>query len=124
MSEPTGATTATLATITATMAAPAFGVDPLIAIGAITGAGIFVMSHDETSALKKLLLFLGSVACGFMGAKIAADLVALVIPGDININLGVGATVASSVSVRILQRAIRLIDSTDSLQDLIKGKRS
>lgn len=123
MSEPTGATVATLATTTAAMAAPAFGIDPLIAIGAITGAGIFVMSHDEQSAVKKLALFIGSVACGFLGAKMAADIVSIAIPGSIAINQGVGAIIASSVSVRILQRLIRLIDSPASLADIIRGKR-
>lgn len=123
MSEPTGATAATFATATAAMAAPVLGLDPLVAIGAITGAGIFVMSHDAAGALKKLVLFLGSVACGFLGAKFAADVVALAIPGSVEINHGVGAVVASSVSVRILQRTIRVIDSPGSLQDIIRGKR-
>lgn len=123
MSEPTGATAATLATTTAALAAPAFGVDPLIAIGAITGAGIFVMSHDQQGAVKKLALFIGSVACGFLGARLAADLVATLIPGGVAINDGVGAIIASSVSVRILQRLIGMLDSPASLQDIIRGKR-
>lgn len=123
MNEPTGATAATLTTTAAAMAAPAFGIDPLVVIGAITGAGIFVMSHEDQGALKKLLLFVGSVMCGFIGARFAADLVSKLVPGDIAINTGVGAIIASSVSVRILQRVIRTIDSPGSLSDIIKGKR-
>lgn len=124
MSEPIGANAATLTTTAAAMAAPAFGIDPLVVIGAITGAGIFVMSHDDTAALKKLMLFVGSVSCGFIGAQFAADFTAKLIPGDIIINAGVGAIIASSVSVRVLQRLIRTADTTASLQELFKGKRS
>lgn len=123
MNEPIGANVATVTTTAAAMAAPALGIDPLVVIGAITGAGIFVMSHDNTAALKKLLLFAGSAMCGFIGAKFAADLTSKLIPGDIEISLGVGAIIASSVSVRILQRVIRTIDSPGSLSDIIKGKR-
>ena len=123
MSEPTSATVATLATTGAAISAPAFGIDPMLVIGAITGAGIFVLSHEEQSAIKKLILFLGSVACGFVGARFAADITSIVIPSAVEINDGVGAIIASSVSVRILQRALRVIDSPNPLQDIIKGRR-
>lgn len=124
MSEPTSTTAVTLTTAGAAVAAPVFGVDPLLVIGAITGAGIFVLSHEDQSAIKKLILFIGSVACGFIGARFAADVTGLIIPGTVEISDGVGAIVASSVSVRILQRALRIIDSPNPLQDIMKGKRS
>ena len=123
MSEPTGAPVATLTTTGAAMAAPVFGIDPLLVIGAITGAGIFVLSHEEQSALKKLALFIGSVACGFLGARLAGDVASAMMPGTIEINDGVGAIIASSVSVRILQRIIRIIDSPTPLADILKGRR-
>lgn len=123
MSEITAANVATITTTTAAVAAPALGIDPMLVVGAITGAGIFILSHEEQSALKKLVLFVGSVACGFIGASVAADVVATLIPGTIEISDGVGAIVASSVSVRILQRVLKIIDSPNPLQDLLRGRR-
>lgn len=123
MSEITAANVATITTTTAAVAAPALGIDPMLVVGAITGAGIFILSHEEQSALKKLILFVGSVACGFIGARVAADVVAILIPGAIEISDGVGAIVASSVSVRILQRVLKIIDSPNPLQDLLRGRR-
>lgn len=123
MKEITAANVATITTTTAAVAAPVMGIDPMLVIGAITGAGIFILSHEEQSALKKLILFLGSVACGFIGARVAGDIVAILMPGSIEISDGVGAIVASSVSVRILQRVLKIIDSPNPLQELLKGKR-
>ncbi|MDO6525445.1 putative holin [Motilimonas sp. 1_MG-2023] len=123
MSEPTAATVATLTTTGAAVAAPALGIDPMLVIGAITGAGIFVLSHEEESTLKKLILFIGSVACGFICAQFAADIMSAIIPGVAKISEGVGAVVASSISVRFLQRALQTIDSGSSLVDIIKGRK-
>jgi len=121
MNEPVGATTATTTATTAALAAPLLGIDPLIAIGAVTGAGIFIMNEQGHSKLKAVFLFLISVACGCLGASIAADLIATLLPGKIEVSHGVGAILSSAVSVRIVQKVIALTE-TQALQNLLKGK--
>lgn len=123
MSEPTASTVATITTTGAAVAAPAFGIDPMIVIGAIAGAGVFILSHEEQSAVKKLILFVCSVACGFIAARTASDVLSVMLPGTVEVSKGVGAIVASSVSVRILQQLFKLIDSPGLLQEIKKGRR-
>lgn len=121
MNEPVGATAATTTATTAALAAPLLGIDPLIAIGAVTGAGIFIMNEQGHTKLKACFLFLVSVACGCIGASIAADLIAVLLPGKFEVSHGVGAILSSAVSVRIVQKVIAIIES-ETLQNLIRGK--
>ncbi|WP_372941403.1 putative holin [Shewanella sp.] len=121
MNEAVSATTVTTTATTAAVAAPLFGIDPLVAIGAVTGAGIFIMYEQGHSKLKSVFLFFISVACGCLCASIAADLIATLLPGKINVSHGVGAILSSAVSVRVVQKVIFLTES-QALQNLIKGK--
>lgn len=121
MNEPVGATAATTTATTAALAAPLLGIDPLIAIGAVTGAGIFILNEQGHTKLKSCILFLVSVACGCIGAGVAADLIAALLPGKFEVSHGVGAILSSAVSVRIVQKVIAIIES-ETLQNLIRGK--
>ena len=122
MNEPIGTTAATLTATGTALAAPLLGIDPGIAIGAVCGAGIFVMNEGTESHWKRLFLFLVSVALGCLGATSFAAIMSWFIPASVQVSAGVGAVIASAVSVRIVQQLIRLAETTDFAQ-LFRGKR-
>lgn len=122
MSEPTGAATTVALAATATAAtAPVLGIDPAIVIGAFTGAGVFIVSDQSSGVIKRLLLFIISVACGCLSAGFVAALVELIFP--VEVPHTVGAIIASSVSVRILQQLIQIVESPHSLGEIIRGRK-
>lgn len=122
MNEPISTTAVTAAATGTIIAAPLFGIDPSIAIGAVCGAGIFVMNESTKNLWERLFLFAASVALGCLGASPFADLINLALPVSIEINIGVGAVIASAVSVRVTEQVIKLADTSDIAQ-LLRGKK-
>lgn len=120
MNDPLTATAVTAAATGTIIAAPLFGIDPSIVIGAVCGAGIFVMHESTKNLWERLFLFVASVAIGFIAAESFTCLVNLILPASIEINLGVGAVVASAVSVRVTEKVIKLVEISD-LDKIIRG---
>ncbi len=116
MSEPVSATKAVAAASALTLVP---GVDPALVIGAFTGAVLFIISNDKLSNLKRFGLFVVSFLGGMVCAEWVSKLISNLLPDSLQINVGMGALIASACVVRLVQYIMKLMDNPDSLMSVI-----
>ncbi|MGL6006107.1 putative holin [Aeromonas sobria] len=97
------------------------GLDPAMVLGAFTGAIVFAATAEEKGVLRNITLLIASFITGLLLTDMAADLLANILPVSINVSKAVGALIASSMTVRLLQTAIR---NQDRLLDGLFNKRN
>lgn len=122
MTEPIAASSTAAVAVTAAGAISLLpSVDAATVLGAFAGAAVFALNSDELSISKKLAFLVLSVVAGCLSAPLAAALIAKVLPADAEVDLGVGALVASTVVVKLLLSLIRLADHSDKILALLRG---
>ncbi|MBS4688595.1 hypothetical protein J4G63_15275 [Aeromonas sobria] len=97
------------------------GLDPAMVLGAFTGAIVFAATAEEKGVLRNITLLIASFITGLLLTDMAADLLANILPVSINVSKAVGALIASSMTVRLLQTVIR---NQDRLLDGLFNKRN
>lgn len=97
------------------------GLDPAMVLGAFTGAIVFAATAEEKGVLRNITLLIASFITGLLLTDMAADLLANILPVSINVSKAVGALLASSMTVRLLQTVIR---NQDRLLDGLFNKRN
>ncbi|HEH9402141.1 MAG: putative holin [Aeromonas sobria] len=97
------------------------GLDPAMVLGAFTGAIVFAATAEEKGVLRNITLLIASFITGLLLTDLAADLLANILPVSINVSKAVGALIASSMTVRLLQTVIR---NQDRLLDGLFNKRN
>ncbi|HHQ4900510.1 MAG: putative holin [Aeromonas sobria] len=97
------------------------GLDPAMVLGAFTGAIVFAATAEEKGVLRNITLLIASFITGLLLTDLAAELLANILPVSINISKAVGALIASSMTVRLLQTVIR---NQDRLLDGLFNKRN
>lgn len=121
MTEPASTTVATAAVTGVSLLALFPGLDAGAVLGAFSGAAVFVMSSRELGGIQKLIfLFLATIA-GLIGASLAADLLATVLPSNVKVSIGVGALVASALVIKVLIWMINKADNPADLLSSLKG---
>ncbi|MNF65333.1 hypothetical protein D3C85_1100160 [compost metagenome] len=83
------------------------GLDPAVMLGAFAGALVFIGTFDELSNWRRGGLFLASLLIGLLAADITATLLSTVLPRALNVTDAIGAIIASSISVHLLQGLLR-----------------
>lgn len=103
MGEPVTTTTAMTAAATGITLVSLFGpLDGPTVIGAFAGAAIFVASASDFRIWWRLFLGGLSFAAGLLAAPFTADLIGKLLPHSKEVDLPIGALVASAAVVRIL----------------------
>lgn len=97
------------------------GLDPAMVLGAFTGAIVFAATAEEKGVLRNITLLIASFITGLLLTDLAAELLANILPVSINVSKAVGALIASSMTVRLLQTVIR---NQDRLLDGLFNKRN
>lgn len=109
MPEPISASTANGVAIALAIASTAPWLDPIILLGAFAGALLFGLTSEEKIVGRVILLFLTSFICGLLAADVTVQILAKLLPTDIEINKGVGAIIAAALAVKILKVAMNLV---------------
>lgn len=102
------AVSTTYVAATASMVAMAHGVDSTVAIGAFTGATMFIISNDASRKLEKLGLFVVSFLGGILCAGWVERSVSAALPATMSMNPGMAALISSACVVRALQYIMKL----------------
>lgn len=71
-------------------------------LGALTGAIVFVISAPRLAILHRVVLFFVSMVAGILSASFTTSLLNIIIPLHAVVPPGVGALIASTISVRLL----------------------
>ncbi|OCG45155.1 hypothetical protein A9G28_12830 [Gilliamella sp. Fer1-1] len=122
MTEPTTTTfTAVISAFSISMIYP--NIENGIILGALCGSILLVISEEHISVLRRTLLFFISFALGILLAEITLYLLIPLFPSNIQtkVPLGLGALVASAVSVKLLLWLIKKFDDPSDLLDKFKG---
>lgn len=87
-----------------------------VALGALTGASIFMISARGYTPIQKLALFVVSLVTGFFVAEDINPLVNALLPKFLNTQLNLGpffsAAIAAAVAVTVLQLIPKFIENT------------
>lgn len=102
MSEPISNSTATLVTTSVTIADVLSLADANVLIAALAGAVIFVLSAIEFTLFKRIMLFAVSFFTGIVTAGFVSEMLATIVPTQIEVKAPIGALLASTISVRFL----------------------
>lgn len=121
MPEPISSSTATATVATVTFVSLLAGLQASVVLGAFAGAVVFVVTAADLGPFRKVALFAASMIAGVLADGLAASLLSFALPERIIIAPGVGALVASAVTVKLLQALIRA-DSDTLLNLLRRGK--
>lgn len=121
MAEPVSSSAATAAVGAITLLSLLPGVPVNVVIGAFAGAVAFVMASHDLSLGKKAGFFLISFLSGCLSAHMVTGLIASVLPKQIDVNEGVGALLAATLSVKLLLWLIRRADNPPDLFNLKGG---
>lgn len=85
-----------------------------VALGALTGASIFMISATGYTAIQKLALFIASLMTGFFVAEDINPVVNALLPEFLNAKISLGpflsAAIAAAVAVTVLQIIPRFIE--------------
>ncbi|MCO6549566.1 hypothetical protein GQ597_03985 [Gilliamella sp. Pra-s65] len=122
MTEPTTTTfTAVISAFSISMIYP--NIENGIILGALCGSILLVISEEHISVLRRIILFFISFAIGMLLAEITLYLLIPFFPSNIQtkVPLGLGALVASAVSVKLLLWLIKKFDDPSDLFDKFKG---
>jgi uncharacterized membrane protein (DUF485 family) len=122
MTEPTTTTfTAVISAFSISMIYP--NIENGIILGALCGSILLVISEEHISVLRRTILFFISFALGILLAEITLYLLIPLFPSNIQtkVPLGLGALVASAVSVKLLLWLIKKFDDPSDLFDKFKG---
>ncbi|OCG79613.1 putative holin [Gilliamella sp. Occ4-3] len=122
MTEPTTTTfTAVISAFSISMIYP--NIENGIILGALCGSILLVISEEHISVLRRIILFFISFAIGMLLAEITLYLLIPFFPSNIQtkVPLGLGALVASAVSVKLLLWLIKKFDDPSDLLDKFKG---
>ncbi|OCG78802.1 hypothetical protein A9G42_01975 [Gilliamella sp. Nev6-6] len=122
MTEPTTTTfTAVISAFSISMIYP--NIENGIILGALCGSILLVISEEHISVLRRTLLFFISFALGILLDEITLYLLIPLFPSNIQtkVPLGLGALVASAVSVKLLLWLIKKFDDPSDLLDKFKG---
>jgi hypothetical protein len=122
MTEPTTTTfTAVISAFSISMIYP--NIENGIILGALCGSILLVISEEHISVLRRIILFFISFAIGMLLAEITLYLLIPFFPSNIQtkVPLGLGALVASAVSVKLLLWLIKRFDDPSDLFDKFKG---
>ncbi|OCG56324.1 hypothetical protein A9G36_03055 [Gilliamella sp. Choc6-1] len=125
MTEPTTTTfTAVISAFSISMIYP--NIENGIILGALCGSILLVISEEHISVLRRTILFFISFALGILLAEITLYLLIPLFPSNIQtkVPLGLGALVASAVSVKLLLWLIKKFDDPSALFDKFKGGKS
>ncbi len=118
MTEPTTTTfTAVISAFSISMIYP--NIENGIILGALCGSILLVISDERISVLRRIVLFFISFAMGMLLAELTLYLLLPFFPSNIQskVPLGLGALVASAVSVKLLLWIIKMFDDPSSLLD-------
>ncbi|OCG35540.1 MULTISPECIES: putative holin [Gilliamella] len=122
MTEPTTTTfTAVISAFSISMIYP--NIENGIILGALCGSILLVISEEHISVLRRTILFFISFVLGILLAEITLYLLIPLFPSNIQtkVPLGLGALVASAVSVKLLLWLIKKFDDPSDLLDKFKG---
>ncbi|MCX8578824.1 hypothetical protein J3U35_05160 [Gilliamella sp. B2717] len=125
MTEPTTTTfTAVISAFSISIIYP--NVENGIILGALCGSILLVISEEQISVLRRIVLFFISFAIGMLLAEITLYLLLPFFPSNIQtkVPLGLGALVASAVSVKLLLWLIKSFDNPTDLFNKFKGGKS
>lgn len=120
MPEPISSSTATATVASVTLVSLLAGLNASVVLGAFAGAVVFVVTAADLGHIKKVALFAASIIAGVLADGLAASVLAALLPERILIAPGVGALVASAVTVKLLQALIRA--DSGILLGLFRGK--
>lgn len=124
MTEPTTITfTALISAFSVSMIYP--NIENGIILGALCGSMLLVISENNISLLRRILLFFISFSIGLLLAELTVYLIIPLFPKNIEekIPLGLGALISSAVSVKLLLWLIKHIDDPTQLIATLKGKK-
>lgn len=124
MTEPTTATfTAIVSAFSVSMIYP--NIENGIILGALCGSILLIISENNISVFRRIILFFISFAIGLLLAELTSYLIAPLFPVNVQekIPVGLGALIASAISVKLLLWLIKRIDDPDELFNRFKGKR-
>lgn len=122
MTEPTTTTfTAVISAFSISMIYP--NIENGIILGALCGSILLVISEECISVLRRIILFFISFAIGMLLAEMTLFLLMPLFPINIQqkMPLGLGALIASAVSVKLLLWLIKKFDDPSDLFDKFKG---
>ena len=97
-----------------------------IILGALCGSILLVISEQYISVLRRIVLFFISFAMGLLLAEMTLYLLIPIFPANIQTKmpLGLGALVASAISVKLLLWLIKKFDDPTDLFNNFRGKKS
>ena len=124
MTEPTTITfTAVISAFSVSMIYP--NIENGIILGALCGSILLVISENNISVLRRIIFFFISFAMGLLLAELTVYLIIPLFPEKIQdkIPLGLGALIASAISVKLLLWLIKHIDNPSELLTIFKGKK-
>lgn len=125
MTEPTSATTATAVISAFSLSAIYPNLENGLILGALCGSILLVLNENEISVIRRILLFFISFTLGLLLAELSADLISLILPESVKHKtpVGLGALVASAISIKLLIWMIKHIDDLLEQLNIFRGKK-
>ncbi|OCG24568.1 hypothetical protein A9G22_03935 [Gilliamella sp. App2-1] len=94
-------------------------------LGALCGSILLVISEEHISVFRRIILFFISFSIGMLLAEMTLNLLIPLFPSNIQpkVPLGLGALVASAVSVKLLLWLIKKFDDPSDLFNSFRRKK-
>lgn len=107
MPEPISSSTASTAVTGLAIMSLIPGMDAASVLGAFAGSLVFIVSAEELTSAKKVMLFVASFICGLLLAEPAGSWLTAATPATVEVSQGVGALLSAAMAVKLLQDALR-----------------
>lgn len=125
MTEPTTATSITAVMSAFSIATIYPNIENGVILGALCGSILLVLTEENISILRRVILFLISFILGIILAEFAVQLIRIVFPSSLqnDIPVSFGALITSAITVKPLLWLIKRIDNPIDIFKFLKGNK-